>query len=74
LQHGADVNTKANDGGTAVMLAASAGDTNLVKALLGRGADVTGKYVETGQTALMVARDHGYDEIVQLLQTAGAKQ
>jgi ankyrin repeat protein len=56
------------------MLATSSGGKDLVKALLGRGADVTVKYVETGQTALMIARDHGYDDIVQLLQTGGAKQ
>jgi ankyrin repeat protein len=74
LLHGADVNAKAHDGGTALMLAASAGDSDLVKALLARGADVSGKYTETGQTAVMIARYHGSDEIVQLLEPVGANQ
>jgi len=56
------------------MLAAAEGDADLVRALLSRGADVSGKYVETGHTALMLARDHGSDEIVQLLKSAGAKE
>jgi ankyrin repeat protein len=56
------------------MLAASSGNTDLVKELLTRGADVSGKYAQTGQTALTLAKDNGHDDIVQLLQAAGAKQ
>jgi ankyrin repeat protein len=74
LRHRADVNAKANDGGTALMLAASSGDAELVKAFLARGADVSATYSETGQTALMLAKDHGYDDIVELLQASDAKQ
>ena len=74
LLHGADVNARGNDGGTALMLAASSGAAKLVKDFLARGADTSGKYIATGQTALTIARDHGYDDIVELLQAAGAKQ
>jgi ankyrin repeat protein len=74
LAHGADVNVRANDGGTALMLAASAGDSEIVRALLSKGADVSGKFTETGKTALMLATEKGYSEIVRLLQEAGAKQ
>ena len=74
LENGADVNVKANDGGTALVFAAAEGDADLVRALLGKGADVSSKFTETRQTALKLATDHGYDDIVGLLQAAGAKE
>jgi ankyrin repeat protein len=74
LDHGADVNATANDGCTALMLAASSGDSEIVRALLSKGAYVSGKFTETGKTALMLAREKDYTDIVQLLEAAGAEQ
>jgi ankyrin repeat protein len=74
LDHGADVNATANDGGTALMLAASAGDNDIVRALLSKGAYVTGKFTATGKSALMLAKEKNYTDITKLLQEAGAKQ
>jgi ankyrin repeat protein len=64
---------KANDGSTALMLAASSGDREIVQELLSKGAEVSAKFTQTGKTALMLAKEKGYDDIVQLLETAGAK-
>lgn len=74
LEHGADVNVKGNDGSTALMLAASAGDSEIVRDLLRQGADVSGRFTETGKTALMLAREKGHSEIVELLEAARPKQ
>jgi ankyrin repeat protein len=74
LEHGADVNVTANDGSTALILAASSGDSEIVRNLKSRGADVSAKLTQTGKTALMLAKEKGYGEIVQLLETAAAKQ
>lgn len=68
LESGADVNVRAYDGATALMLAACAGDIDTVRALLARGADAQGKFFSTGKTAAMLAADHGYDEIAQLIR------
>jgi ankyrin repeat protein len=56
------------------MLPASEGDADLDQALLSRSAVVSGKYVETGHKVLMLAKEHGCDEIVHLLKSAGAKE
>ena len=74
LEHDADVNARAKDGGTALMLAATSGDIETVRGLLRRGADVSTKFHKTGQTALAIAKQKGYEEIVQLLQAAGASE
>ena len=60
--------------GTALMLAASSGDIKIVRMLLDRGADVNGEFALTGKTALMLATEHGYADIAQLLKQAGAKK
>ena len=73
LGKGADVNVKARDGSTALMLAASSGDREIVRELLSKGADVSARFTETGKTALMLAKEKGYTDIVQLLEAAGAK-
>ena len=70
LDHGADVNLMANDGSTALILAASSGATEIVRDLLSKGADVLAKLTQTGKTALMLAKEKGYTEIVELLQAA----
>ena len=66
------MNVTANDGSTALMLAASSGDSEIVRDLLSKGADVSAKFTQTGKTALMLAREKDYTEIVQLLEAAGA--
>jgi ankyrin repeat protein len=68
------VNVKANDGSTALILAASSGDTEIARELLSRGADASAKLTQTGKTALMLAKEKGYTDIVQLLEAHGAKQ
>ena len=73
LEHSADVNATANDGCTALMLASS-GDSQIVRDLWSKGAYVSGRFTETGKTALMLAKEKGYTDIVQLLQAAGAKE
>ncbi len=49
-------------------------DSEIVRALLGKGAYVSGKFTETGKTALMLAREKDYTEIAKLLEAAGAEQ
>ena len=68
LERGAEVNVRANDGATALMLAACAGDIGIVRALLARRANVEGKFISTGKTAAMLAADHGFDEVAQLIR------
>jgi ankyrin repeat protein len=65
------VNATANDGGTALMLAASSGEIEIVRALLSKGADVSGRFTQTGKTALILAREKDYIDIAELLQAAG---
>jgi len=74
LRYGAEVNVVANDGGTALLLAASEGDSELVEILLNKGADVSARFHKTENTPLKLAREHGYDDIVRLLQAAGASR
>jgi len=74
LEHGADVNAIAKDGGTALLLAASSGDSETVRNLLSKGADVSAKFTETGKTALMLAKEKGYKDIADSLEAGGAKQ
>lgn len=56
-----------------LLTAASNGHVNVVKLLLQQGADVKFKD-EFGNTALMIAKHKGYQEIAQLLENAGATQ
>jgi len=71
LDLGADVNARAHDGGTALMLAASCGDEEIVRLLLNKGADVSGHYVATGKTAADLAAEKGHTAIIELLKAAG---
>uniref|UniRef100_A0A8D3AR12 KN motif and ankyrin repeat domains 1a n=1 Tax=Scophthalmus maximus TaxID=52904 RepID=A0A8D3AR12_SCOMX len=62
-----DVNARASQAGqTGLMLAVSHGRMDMVRALLGHGADVNVQDDE-GSTALMCASEHGHVEIVKLL-------
>ena len=74
LEHGADPNIKANDGSTALILAVSVGDGEMVRDLLSRHVDVTAHFSQTEKTALTIAKEKGYTDIVNLLEVAGATQ
>ena len=63
---------KNKDGITALLFASFKGHTEIVKALLAKGADVNMKN-NNGDTALMVASEKGFAEIVRLLKQARAK-
>src|ERR1041384_7119506 len=69
LEFGADVNVQARCGCTPLMLAACSGDIGITRALLNRGADAR-KICWPGKTALVVAIEHGYNAIAELLKRA----
>ena len=76
LKHGDDVNMRDADGATLLMLAAHAGNLNVVKMLLAAGADVKAMD-DLRWTALMKAvynaeLDQGFPDVVQTLIDAGA--
>ena len=71
IDNGADVNAKADNGGTALMGASIGGHKEIVQLLLANGADVNAKG-NNGETALMAASSLGHKEIVQLLLAKGA--
>ena len=66
LAAGADVNMPTKEGMTALMLAASVGNTEMVEILLEAGADVE-LQDEDGTTALMAASFNGFSEVVETL-------
>jgi ankyrin repeat protein len=80
LDKAANVNAKDSQGYTALMNASLNDNKEMVKLLLAKGADVNAVATPTvnGQkasfTALLIARGKGYEDIVQLLTQAGAKQ
>ena len=53
----------------ALMLAACCGDTGITQALLNRGADAN-KICRPGKTALVVAIEHGYHAVGELIKRA----
>jgi len=67
----ADVNAKAVDGRTALMLASQNGHLEVVQALLAAKADVNAKTVKGG-TALMIAAQTGHLDVVRALVAAKA--
>ena len=69
LQFGADVNVQGHCGCTPLTLAACSGDIGITQALLNRGADAR-KICWPGKTALIVAIEHGYHAIGELLKRA----
>jgi ankyrin len=72
LEHGANVNAAANDGSTVLMMAVSAGDAEIVRELLTKGADPSAKFTQTGKTPLMVAKEKDFTDIVRTLEAAAA--
>jgi ankyrin repeat protein len=66
IEEGADVTAKADDGWTALHLAAQNGHDAAIELLLERGADVAAKDND-GWTALHLAAQNGHETVVQLL-------
>jgi ankyrin repeat protein len=76
LQSGAagfGVNSHAGGGWTPLMIAAANGRVEVVELLLSHAADVTLRNAD-GETALSLARRHGYGEVERLLEAGGAKE
>ena len=74
LDHGADVNIFADKSDTgALFWAAQRGHAEVVKVLLAAGADYT-HVNSSGWTPMMAASYGGYNDIVQILRDAGARQ
>ena len=71
LDKGADVNAKSTNGITALMLVSRHGLTEIVKLFLDKGVDVKGT---DGSNALNMARESGNEEVIALLEKAGAKE
>jgi cytohesin len=71
LQDGADINSQADDGGTALHAAACSGRKDIVQLLISRGAKVDPKDA-SGLTPLYYATTHNTEEIVDLLVAKGA--
>ena len=71
LKRGADPNSRADGGMTALMFAAEMGDTMLVKLLVLNGADLELTYVE-GTTPLMIAVLNQHFEVAHYLLLKGA--
>lgn len=71
IEKGADVNVQdGGDGGTTSLIrAAAGGHIEIVKLLLANHADVTTQ-TPYGDTALTIAQDNGYTEIVELIKKA----
>lgn len=67
LKKGVDVNAKGTNGETALWMAAGAGHTEIVEALLERGADVNVKDKAYGATALYMAAQEGHTNAVKVL-------
>ena len=71
LNEGADINSRASNGMTPLILASWMGHTEVVGLLLRKGADVSAK-TNIGSTALKLAAERGHEKIVALLRTYGA--
>ena len=69
LDHGAEVDSRAEDGRTPLMLAANKGDKDLVSLLLQAGADPT-LADKSGATAASLAMAKGFKELAGRLQEA----
>ena len=70
IQNGANLNLQANNGMTALAIAASAGSTNCVDTLISAGADVNLASME-GVTALVLATSNGHRDCMRKLIAAG---
>ena len=66
LANGVDVNTKSQNGGTALVWAAYFGKLEVVKALVGKGAEIDAKDND-GETALFMASRSDHPDVVLAL-------
>lgn len=73
IDGGADVNLAGRDGRAAVYWAACCGNTELLKLLVARGANVNIQYRHDMSTPLLIARQRGDAGMVKVLLDAGAK-
>ena len=73
LDSGADMNSRDDNGNTALIDAACARYTEAVKLFLDRGADVNARSTEGG-TALDCAKERDAREIVRILRRHGARR
>ena len=67
VEHGADINRKTDNDLTSLMWAVGYGKTDAVKTLLELGADPAIKD-NRGLTALMIAEENNFGEIIKLLK------
>jgi uncharacterized protein len=75
LDKGADVNATAIGDETPLTYAAGKGHLEMVKLLLDKGSHVNYRPKDdVGQTALSIAQEKGYTQIVELLKARGAKE
>ncbi|KAL8192918.1 hypothetical protein R6Q57_027366 [Mikania cordata] len=65
---GASVDAKRNDGCTALYRAAAKGNSRMVKVLIDLGADPSIVADDRHRSAIDIARDEGYNEIVEILE------
>jgi len=72
VEYGTDISAKDNSGWTVLHSAARRGHGDMLKLLLGAGADVESKDGIAGQTPLSWAACYGHLEIVKVLVEAGA--
>jgi ankyrin repeat protein len=77
LDRGANVNVRATRGQTALILAASTGHLEIVKALVAKHADLNAKGGALGLaadfSALTWATKRGYEDVVAFLRKKGAR-
>ena len=73
IDKGADVDARAPNHATALMMAAKSGHAEVVKLLLEADADTDIKTAD-GITALKWAKESGHSKIKEMLQKAGARE